>query len=190
MASPKSRSYDESEVRAILDRALRGPKDSASSGALSHEQLLEIGTEIGLSPQQIERAAEEEAQSKSIAALEQRIVSRRRRWFGHHLSLFLAINGMSFLINFLTTPGQWWFLFPFVTMLLPLALHARFGLSKHVSPRALQREAERVSERLPQEALPSASRLRIAAEGETASADTAEAEPPESAQQSSRRSEA
>ena len=190
MASPKSRSYDESEVRAILDRALRGPDGAPTGTALSHEQLLEVGAEIGLSAQQIERAAEDVAQSKSTAAMEQRIVARRRRWFFHHLSLFLGVNGLLFLINFLTTPGQWWFLFAFVSMLLPLAVHARLGLSKHVSERALRREAKRARERLADDALPSASRVRIAPEGEAVSSEPLAETEPTAAQRDSRRSRA
>lgn len=189
MASPKLRSYDESEVRAILDRALRSPDGNASATALSHEQLLELGAEIGLSPQQIERAVRDVAQSKSVAELQQRIISRRRRWFGHHLALFLGVNGMLFLINFLTTPGQWWFLFPFVAMLLPLAVHARLGLSTHISERALRREAERSRQNSVPDALPSAARVRVALEDEVGAPSSAEdTELPDAEQRSSRRS--
>ncbi|MGC4094151.1 MAG: 2TM domain-containing protein [Polyangiaceae bacterium] len=162
MASPKGRSYDEAEVRAILDRALRGPDGQPSGGDLSHEQLLELGAEVGVSRQSMERAALEVTRSKSVAALEQRIVSRRRHWFGHHLSLFLSVNGTLFLINALTTPGQWWFLFPFVLMLLPLGVHARFGLSRYVSERALRGEAKRAAAQLPAASSSSDLRQRIA----------------------------
>lgn len=189
MASPKSRSYDESEVRAILDRALRSPDGNASATALSHEQLLELGAEIGLSPQQIERAVRDVAQSKSVAELQQRIISRRRRWLGHHLTLFLGVNGMLFLINFLTTPGQWWFLFPLVAMLLPLAVHARVGLSRHISERALRREAERSRQNSVLDASPSPARIRVALEEEAGSPSSVEdTELPDAEQRSSRRS--
>lgn len=174
MASAKSRSYDDEEVRAILDRALRSPDGGAAGTELSHEQLIELGAEIGLSPQRIERAAQDVAQSKATTALEQRIISRRRRWLGHHLSLFLGVNGLLFLINFLTTPGQWWFLFPFVATLIPLALHARFGLSKHISERARRREAARAREASAQDALPSAARVRIAPGDDASSREAAE----------------
>jgi hypothetical protein len=166
MASPKARSYDESEVRAILDRALRNSEGAPSGSDLSHEQLVELGAEIGLSRERIEHAALEVAESKSIAALEQRIIARRRRWLYHHLSLFIGVNGLLFLINFLTTPGQWWFLFALFSMLLPLAVHTRLGLSKHVSERALRREAARHPQRLRGAHSPSDRRVRVASEGE------------------------
>ncbi|MFZ5894987.1 MAG: 2TM domain-containing protein [Myxococcota bacterium] len=186
---PDGRSYTDAEVRAILDRALRGPDGRDRSGDLSHEQLLELGTEIGLTRDAIERAALDIAHSQSVQRLEQRIVSRRRRWFGHHLAAFLAVNAFLFAINFLTTPGQWWFLFPVFSWLLPLALHARLGLSRHVSERALRSEAKRAREESPRDAELTA-HYRVATSGVTSEPPKAEAEPepaePEPPQQRAR----
>lgn len=189
MASPKARSYDESEVRAILDRALRNTDGAPSGTDLSHEQLIELGAEVGLSRERIERAALEVAESNSNARLETRIIARRRRWLGHHLSLFIGVNGLLFLINFLTTPGQWWFLFALFSMLLPLAVHARLGLSKHVSERALRREAARHAQRLRGAASPSDRRLRVPTEDEAVTYTTDEQiDSSEAPQQGRRRS--
>jgi hypothetical protein len=48
-----------------------------------------------------------------------------------------------FAVNLLTTPGEWWVLFPIVLWGLVLAFHARFALSQHVSDSTLRREQAR-----------------------------------------------
>jgi hypothetical protein len=143
------RSYDPDDVRKILDRAL----SAQPSTGLSHDDLLAIGAEVGLSPAAIERAAEDVRDD----ALRRQVVSGRRRGVLVHALVFLLVNAALFGINFLTTPGEWWVLFPVFGWGLGLLLHAVFGLSQRVSPGRLNR-ARRRRER----AQPSAPRQRLA----------------------------
>lgn len=129
------RSYDNDDVRKIVDRALT----AQPRAGLSHDDLLAIGAEVGLSPAAIEQAAEEVRDDAARAD----VVSSRRRGLWLHALVFLLVNAVLFGINFLTTPGEWWVLFPVFGWGLGLALHAVFGLSKRVSPGRLNRARQR-----------------------------------------------
>ncbi len=134
------RSYDDEEVRAIIDRALK----TRPAGGLSHEDLLAVGAGVGLSKAAVESAATEHHEARQSELGVARVVSLRRRGVAAHGFVFLAVNAVLFAINFLTTPGQWWVLFSIFGWGLGLLLHAGFALSLGVSPRRLQREMSRL----------------------------------------------
>lgn len=146
---PDDRSYEDEEVRAIIDRALAArPKTG-----LSHEDLLAVGEGVGLSKADMESAARQVALERVEREARAGIIGKRRKWLGMHAGLFAVLNGFFFLVNFLTTPGEWWFLFSVFGWGLVLALHAAFGLSKQVSAGALE-SARRAAKDTP--------RLRVA----------------------------
>ena len=138
----KDRSYANDEVRAIIERAL---KEQPASG-LSHQDLLSIGEGVGLSPAAVESAARELTETRLTTTATKRIVSRRRRILAAHALAYAVLNALLFAVNFLTTPGEWWVLFPLFFWGLGLLLHAGLGLSKHVSERRLTREKRRLLE--------------------------------------------
>jgi len=138
----KDQSYADDEVRAIIERAL---KEQPASG-LSHDDLLAIGAGVGLTPAAVESAAREVTEARLSTAATTRIVSRRRRILAAHAVAYAVINALLFAVNFLSTPGEWWVLFPVFFWGLGLLLHAGFGLSKHVSERRLTREKRRLLE--------------------------------------------
>jgi len=134
------RSYKNEDVRAIIDRALEaGPEEG-----VSHDDLLAIGAEVGLSRAAVERAAHDVLEERVDDAARAHVVSRRRRGVLAHTLAFFAVNALLFAINLLTTPGEWWVLFPVFGWGLALVLHAAFGLSKSVSPRRLNRARRRL----------------------------------------------
>lgn len=135
----KDASYADDEVRAIVERALEAQPERQ----LSHQDLLAIGAGVGLSNEAIERAAEEVRAARLTAAAKASLVARRRRGLAIHGFVFFAINAFLFAINFLTTPGEWWFLFSLFGWGLGLLLHAGFGLFMGISPRRLERERRR-----------------------------------------------
>jgi 2TM domain len=137
------RSYADDEVRAIIERALKKQPE----GGVSHADLLAIGAGVGLSPQALESAAEEVREARSNQAAVSAVVSKRRRAVAAHALVFFLVNACLFLINFLTTPGEWWFLFSVFAWGLGLALHAVFGLSTSVSPKRLNRQRRRLEAR-------------------------------------------
>ena len=136
----KNRNYSDEEVRAIIERAL---KEQPSSD-VSHDDLLSIGAGVGLSRAALESAARDVTDARLSKAAEQRIVSRRRRGLAAHAFVYVVVNVISFAINYLTTPGQWWFLFAALPWALGLILHAGFGLFSPVSERSLTREKRRL----------------------------------------------
>jgi hypothetical protein len=138
----KDQSYADDEVRAIIERAL---KEQPVSG-LSHDDLLAIGEGVGLTPAAVESAAREVTEARLTTTATTRIVARRRRILAAHAVAYAVINALLFAVNFLTTPGEWWVLFPVFFWGLGLLLHAGFGLSKHVSERRLTREKRRLLE--------------------------------------------
>ncbi|HYP74601.1 MAG TPA: 2TM domain-containing protein [Polyangiaceae bacterium] len=138
----KDQNYSDEEVRAIIERAL---KEQPSSD-VSHDELLSIGAGVGLSRAALENAARDVTDARLRKAAEQRILSRARRGVAAHAFVYLAVNAILFLINFLTTPGQWWVLFAALPWGLGLILHAGFGLFSPVSERRLNREKRRLLE--------------------------------------------
>lgn len=166
------REYTDDEVRTIIDRAL----EREPARAISHEQLLSIGEEIGLSREVMERAARELGDVRTVNRARTLVLQRRRRRFFNHLWTYVIINAFLFAINYLTTPGEWWVLFPLLGWGLGVIFHARADLSKHISERTLAREIKRLRpEREPglaaQGALGSSS-PRVRVESERAVDDT------------------
>ncbi|MEI9941256.1 MAG: 2TM domain-containing protein [Pseudomonadota bacterium] len=138
----KDQSYADDEVREIIERALR----EQPAGGVSHEDLLSIGAGVGLSRTAVEAAARDVTEARLTEAATKRVVSRRRREVAAHAFVYVAVNALLFAINFLTTPGEWWVLFPVLLWGLGLVLHAFFGLSRHVSDWHLTREKRRLLE--------------------------------------------
>jgi hypothetical protein len=151
----EARKYSDEEVRAILDRALKGD-GAADPGSISHADLLAIGEQVGLSPEAMTRAADEARAAQLERAAGGAITSRRRRWLAAHAALFALLNGLLFAVNWATTPGEWWVLFPVFFWGLALALHAGLALAVSPSRRALERERRRLE--LPRA---EAARLRV-----------------------------
>jgi len=129
----KDPSYADDEVREIIERALK----EQPAGGVSHQDLLSIGAGVGLSPRTVESAARQVTEARLTTAATKRVVSRRRRTLAAHAFVYLAVNALLFAINFLTTPGEWWVLFPAFFWGLALLLHAGFGLFAPISERRL-----------------------------------------------------
>ncbi len=149
----ETRRYSDSEVRDIIERAL-----SASGGGpsgTSHEDLLAIGEQIGISAEAMTRAAREAELAEVEAKARAAVTGRRRKWLWGHAAVFALINGLLFAVNALTTPGEWWVLFPLFFWTLALALHAAGVLALGVSERALSAERARLGSARPE-------RLRVA----------------------------
>jgi len=117
----KDPSYADDEVREIIERALK----EQPAGGVSHQDLLSIGAGVGLSPRTVESAARQVTEARLTTAATKRVVSRRRRTLAAHAFVYLAVNALLFAINFLTTPGEWWVLFPAARRFWPV--RADFG---------------------------------------------------------------
>ncbi|HET9954193.1 MAG TPA: 2TM domain-containing protein [Polyangiaceae bacterium] len=137
------RRYTDAEVRAILDRALR----SDLSRGVSHDQLLSVAAEVGISREALEAAALDVEEGRETEQARDRILKRRRRAFLNHLWTFLGVQAFLIAVNLLTIPYYLWFLYPLMGWGLGLFFHARYGLSKEVSEKAIQRELKRSERR-------------------------------------------
>jgi len=144
------RRYDDEDVKAVIARAV----ERQSGGALTHADLLGIGEELGLSKDDIENAALEVSEKRRETEATRAIVSRRRKWLALHGLVFAVLNGLLFTINALTTPGEWWFLFPVVSWGLLLLLHAGFTWGMKVSPRDAAKVSRRMESKRASRALP------------------------------------
>jgi hypothetical protein len=130
------RRYTDDEARAIFERALAEEADAA----LGHEELVAAAAEVGISREAVERAVAEIETQQAERWARTAVLSRRRRGLFNHLVVYLAVNGFLFVINWLTSPGAWWCLFPVAAWGLALFFHAWRALSSHVSPRTLRRQ--------------------------------------------------
>jgi hypothetical protein len=136
----KDRSYGDEEVRAIIERAL---KAQPASG-VSHDELLAIGAGVGLSPAALESAAREVTEARLTRTATDRVQSFKRRCVIAHAFVYLTVNAFLFAINFMTTPGQWWVLFPIVAWGIGMVLHAGFGLFSRASEYSVTQEKRRL----------------------------------------------
>lgn len=160
------RKYSDQEVRAIIDHAL----DNDTPRDVSHDELVTIASEIGLSRESIEKAARELETRRATDSAKLAVVGRRRRWLLTHAGSYLLVNLFLFAVNFLTSPGQWWVLFPVLSWGLALIFHAWAALSMSVSERAVAREQKRQLATLAarSEEQPRAKRVRLEIDGESA----------------------
>jgi hypothetical protein len=138
---PTNGKYTDEEVRKILDRALRGEPDRG----VSHDELVAIASEVGVSRESIDVAARQLHLEGESERARQQVFRRRRGRLASHASTFALVNAFLFAVNYLTTPGQWWVLFPVFSWGLALIFHARFALSREVSARALLKEQRRAA---------------------------------------------
>ena len=138
----KDRSYEDDEVRAIIERALKAQPQSG----VSHDDLLAIGAGVGLSPAALESAAREVADARLTKTATDRVQSKKRRHVIAHAFVYFTVNAFLFAINFMTTPGQWWALFPIVAWGIGMVLHAGFGLFSRASEYSVTQEKRRLLE--------------------------------------------
>ncbi len=120
------RVYSDDEVRAILSRAIDRQR-SASPKGLSHEDLLAVARDAGISPDALEAAAADVTERKEADDDERAIRKERASDFRIHLFTFLPIMLCLAVVNFMTTSYPW-VLWPALGWGLALFLHARFAV--------------------------------------------------------------
>ena len=140
---PDSRRYNDEDVQAIIQGALK--QQGTSTSDLTHADLLSIGEQVGLPAEAIERAAHDVLEARRATQATQRVTSSRRRWLAVHAAVFTVINALLFTVNALTTPGEWWFLFSLFFWGLTLGAHTAFALGAGVSSKRQQRERARIN---------------------------------------------
>lgn len=119
-------SYRSEDVQKILQRALAKKQE----GEFSRQQLLEMASELGISPETLQQAEEEwiaqqESDQVSFQEAEQRRKFNRfrRQAFKAHLISYAAVNVFLIAINLLTSPSYFWAIFPLLGWGLGLFFH-------------------------------------------------------------------
>ncbi|HTQ47241.1 MAG TPA: 2TM domain-containing protein [Polyangiaceae bacterium] len=124
-----ARSYSRDEVQAILASAVE--RQHGQGDQLTHEDLVAIGKELGVSREAIENAAAGIGDDVEVQRQVRIRVQGLRRGFLYHIVPFLLVNLFLATINFLTWDGFDfpWFLFPLLGWAIGLGSHAIVALA-------------------------------------------------------------
>ena len=95
-----SRQYTNDQVTRIIRRAL----ESKQANTIFHQDLVEIGKDLGISEDEILAAVRDEQRQQIL----HRKVQRKKVGFRYHLYSYISVNILLLIIN-LMTPGPWWF---------------------------------------------------------------------------------
>ncbi len=115
------RRYSEGDVSEIVRRALL--RDSGTD-TISHEELLDIASQSGISKDRLEAAIEEQESRGELEAAKALFLGRRRESFHSHLRSYLIVIGLLLVINLLTSRGYIWAVWPAVGWGFGLAFDA------------------------------------------------------------------
>ena len=102
-----SQQYTSEEVDRIMRRALKLKNEDT----ISYQDLIDTAREIGLDPQVVETAIEQEQREIKKERIQKAMSKRRKIKFYRHLGSYLFVIGALFLMNVIT-PGPWWFQWP------------------------------------------------------------------------------
>ena len=139
-----ARNYNDSEVDAILERALR------EQGDIHHEDLVAAAAEIGVSREAIERAADRLDERTEEAELVAEAREKRKLRFKASMMTFVIVNLFLFAIDMLTTRGPW-FYWPLLSWGMLMALQGSKLLQPEPVPKALvkrRRQARKAARKL------------------------------------------
>jgi hypothetical protein len=103
-----SNSYRNEDVQQILQRALARQQE----GEFSRQQLEEMATELGIAPEALQAAEQEWLRQRGEESDRRKFDAYRRRAFKAHLIPYLAVNTFLILLNLVTTPGNFWAIYP------------------------------------------------------------------------------
>lgn len=95
--------YSKEEADEILRRALEDQRVDE----LSHAELIEVATEIGIERADVEEAARELREEQALDAERTAIVSRRKRRFWGNFFTYGAVNSLLLMADFMQGPGWW-----------------------------------------------------------------------------------
>jgi hypothetical protein len=103
-----SNSYRSEDVQEILQRALVRQQ----SGEYSRQQLTEMATELGITPEALQNAEQEWLSEQNEQRERKLFNAYRRRKFRAHLIPYVAVNTFLVLINLVTGGGTFWAIYP------------------------------------------------------------------------------
>jgi len=113
--------YDSEDIQQILQMALAQKQE----GEFSHEQLVEMASELNISPHLLEKAEQQLLTQRSEQHQRRAFNNSRRQGFSAHLLSFVAVNSFLILLNLFTSPSYFWAIFPLLGWGLGLFFHGR-----------------------------------------------------------------
>ncbi|HEY1954652.1 MAG TPA: 2TM domain-containing protein [Polyangiaceae bacterium] len=141
------KTYDQEEVDAILERALRAQGKDGTR--LTHEELVAAAAEVGIPKEAIDAAARE-GEAVAARATDAQLVAtwkrRARLRFARHFVVYFLVNALLALINFLTTPSFPWFGIVTLGWGIGIAMHF-MSVFFADEERVLERERRRAEKR-------------------------------------------
>jgi hypothetical protein len=140
------RSYSREEVQAILASAVE--RQHGQGDRLTHDELLGIGKELGVSSEAIELAAAGIGDDLEVQRQVRMRVHGMRRGLLYHFVPFVLVNVFLAAIN-TVTGGPPWFLFPLLGWFIGLGSHAIVALAPNRDEieRQVRRRIEREREK-------------------------------------------
>ena len=133
--------FKQEEAEQILKEAVRrevqSPTLSASIPAISHERLLAMAEELGISPsaleavlrdREVQAEREQEQEQAILAQLRKEFITQRRAGFLPHFYAFIGVNALLLAVNLLSRSHYPWFLWPLLFWSLGLYFHALFSV--------------------------------------------------------------
>ena len=125
-APAETRTYSNEEVSEIIRAALR-ETEAGQTDTVNHEEMLAIGRDFGLGPEDIARAFDRLHQTQA----EEDQLTEARLWFKLHAVCFGVILVGLFALNWLTMPSFWWAFIPFFAWGCVVLVH---GLALRYAP--------------------------------------------------------
>lgn len=126
-----SKQYSKEEVDRIIRRALK----LKQTDSINHQELVDTAREVGINPQALEAAIEEDQKVFEKEKARRKRLVRRKARFHRHLWSYVIVMGALLIINTMT-PGPWWFQWPALGWGIGLAFNfkaAYFPLQKDMS---------------------------------------------------------
>ncbi|MEM8808693.1 MAG: 2TM domain-containing protein [Cyanobacteria bacterium P01_G01_bin.38] len=114
-----SHTYSHEAVEQILRQA----SQIDQSAGISREQLFDVAAELGLSTEVVQTAESQWLTQQAELKRKAEKRSRRRMAFQAHLLPYLFVNAFLVVINLVTTPHDFWSIYPILGWGLGLALH-------------------------------------------------------------------
>lgn len=123
--------YRSEDVQQILQRAMARKQEEE----FSREQLLEMASELDISPDTLQFAEHEWLAQRQETQAQQTLSTCRRKGFKAHLIPYIAVNTSLVFLNLITCPTYFWAVYPLTGWGLGLALHGRSVLSNQKDER-------------------------------------------------------
>jgi len=139
MGTDESKTYSPEEVHRIIQRALQRREHKG----IRHEELLEIGRDLGLDTRTIEAAVDGEQQDAARRRAVDRWRKSRKFGFHWHLWSYLVTSAVLLLVN-AAVPGPWWFQWPVIGWGAGVVFH--YQSVYFPTPRQIQRAYSRRAE--------------------------------------------